>query len=460
VKLTPEGVGAQSDVSDSLWAIVVPEAASTDIDMGKTLVYFEKDSIIQGFVKNNGSYPVHVNKISFVGADASMFAVGAGKPPFDVPVGKSVPVEFCFKPSSAGIKTAQILIETLDSTLTQNIRGEGIEPTLAISAKLVNFGVVEVGAFKETNVALVKNTGNTAINVTDTKLLGPDKTQFEILSGGGAFTLQPDSSRELKLSFKPKYIGRTTGEIGFVYSGTGSPVRALLYGQGIGGTIVCTDDSAFVGEKRDIKLLLTGVKANSVQSVASQFKAKLRFQKTVIAPTDNSLVSQFQNDSAIVEIQSTIENSDILKTIQFVTGLGTAEQTYIEILDFKWLDESGTEVDYETETQDGLFKILGICEEGGNRLINPDNKNLLMMVRPNPAGEEAEIEYQLAEKENSKIYITNLLGENIKTVFEGGNTNYELQRTKIDLSQIPAGTYFLILQTPTERKSVRFVVNR
>jgi hypothetical protein len=91
-------------------------------------------------------------------------------------------------------------------------------------------------------------------------IFGPDTEQFEIISGGGPFTLAANSERELKVRFAPKYAGRTSSRIAFEHTGVGSLAMTYLYGAGIGGSVRVSSHSCYAGEKRTFMLHFGGVK--------------------------------------------------------------------------------------------------------------------------------------------------------------------------------------------------------
>src|SRR5262249_55947658 len=112
----------QSDTSDALFSIVVPVPRSQDVDLGKVVVGASRDSVVETFIGNAKKYPFTVREIQILGPDASDFSLVSGLPPFDVPGNASHPVEFRFRPSSAGTKSAQLRIVTKLDTLVQTIR--------------------------------------------------------------------------------------------------------------------------------------------------------------------------------------------------------------------------------------------------------------------------------------------------------------------------------------------------
>jgi len=161
------------------------------------------------------------------GADAQAFSLVSGFPVYTVGAGQNKAAEFRFKPTRIGSHNAEIVIIAQSDTLYQNIIGEGVEPQLQIITDLVDFGKVELGNIKDTSdVVLIKNISAHPITINNVVQLGPDKTQFEILNGGGSFVLQSNETRAMDLRFKPVFGGRTSGQLGFLYNGVGSSAIA------------------------------------------------------------------------------------------------------------------------------------------------------------------------------------------------------------------------------------------
>ena len=71
-----------------------------------------------------------------------------------------------------------------------------------------------------------------------------------------------------------------------------------------------------------------------------------------------------------------------------------------------------------------------------------------------------DIDYNLLEQGFTTLYITDLLGKNALEVFSFYNTSFEKQSKKIPLNDFPNGLYFLILQSPSEMITKRFVISR
>jgi VWFA-related protein len=224
----------QSDVSDSVFAIVEPHCTARDIDMKECLVGSVKDSVVAPFIQNIDNWAVRVDSIYFRGADATAFDIVSGIPPYEVPPNGSHHCEFRFKPTRVGLHQAQVVVITQTDTLVQSIRGIGVQPQLAIVSDIIDFGKVDVGKAKDTlQVVTIKNIGTVPLTITSTRHNKPNDKDFTTLAGGGAFTLQPGETRLMDLRFKPSDVGRTSGTLEFEYNGVGSPAVVQLFGEGV-----------------------------------------------------------------------------------------------------------------------------------------------------------------------------------------------------------------------------------
>ena len=447
----------QEDESDSVFSIVEPMVQALDVDMGKVLVGSVKDSVVAGFIRNTGSWKFRVDSIYFRGADASAFSLVSGFPKYEVKPGDTHYGEFRFKPSRIGIHNAEIVIITQSDTLVQTIRGEGVDPQLQVSTDVLDFGTVEIGDEKIIrDTLLLKNISNNAITITNTVLTYPDKEQFEIVDGGGSFVLQPNEGRKLSIKFKPKYGGRTSGGVGFEYNGVGSPVVAQLFGTGIGGRVYLPRDSGYAGETKIYKLTLANIKPEGLMAIANQFRARIRFQSTILAaPTITE--KEFLSDSTYITIRGTLSNSSILAEIPFVAGLGSVEETSIDIVEMKIFDSNGNEVEYDFEKESGQFTLLGICNEGGKRLINPGKVTQLLKIAPNPSDGNVKIELNLVEDGTTILRIYNWQGVAIE---ERRYTEAGKGEITLNTENYATGLYLVELQTPTIVKRELLIISR
>lgn len=234
VAIYPSFAQLQSDDSDKVWAIVMPETKCFDVDMKDAYLFQIRDSLITGFIRNPGSWKFRVDEISFRGADSASFSIVSGFPKYVVQAGNAEDCEFRFIPRRLGKHSAEIVIITQADTLIQTIIGNGIEKKIFVKNRIIDFGKVYIGEKKDTLKALtIKNISSTPVEITKTELIGPNKADFEILSGGGTFNLAPNETHKMDLRFTAREKGLTNTNIEFRYRGGGESFFVKLFGEGV-----------------------------------------------------------------------------------------------------------------------------------------------------------------------------------------------------------------------------------
>ncbi len=286
-----EDLPLQSDTSDALFSIVIPAPAAVDVDMGKVMVGGARDSVVASFVRNTGTHPFRVDKIGMTGSGASLFSIVSGHPPFVVPPGGAVPVEFRFGPTAVGTRSAQLRVITQNDTLLQIIRGEGVAPALEVLGGVIDFGQVGLGGSRDSIRAVtVRNIGSAPLSISRTRHGGPNAVDFTTLAGGGPLTLQPGDTARIDLRFTPSATGRTSGELLVDYNGAGSPAAITLFGEGVDGSIVPVNRSidfgrVDLGESRDTiqAVTITNIGAHPVVITGTRHAGPNRGDFTTIS---------------------------------------------------------------------------------------------------------------------------------------------------------------------------------
>ena len=93
---------------------------------------------------------------------------------------------------------------TNNDSIQKNITVEGSGPDIAVNPPLKNYGDIQVGALSSQTFT-VTNEGTGDLNVSSVSILG--NGDFNITSGGGAFTLVPGSTRDITVQFSPSSVG-------------------------------------------------------------------------------------------------------------------------------------------------------------------------------------------------------------------------------------------------------------
>jgi uncharacterized protein (TIGR02145 family) len=303
-----------------------------------------------------------------------------------------------------------------------------------------------VGTPKDSLITdLVSNIGECKLLVDSIYFSGTDKDAFKLISDFPKYSLIPGESKSSHIEFTPNRIGLHTAKINIITQS--DTLIRNIQGIGVGGILVTVkNDSAYAGDIRRLKLIMSGLKPEELASLAPNFSAKIRFQKTILTPlkkTERNVI----NDSTYMNISGKIPTTNDLGQLLVIAGLGTVEETTIDIVEFILTDDSGNKVDFNIKTQPGLFKLLGICREGGTRLINPTGKAEILSIIPNPASEDIDINVNLIEDGTTTLSIFNSNGLKVKELNISGETG--MQTIKLDGRDYSNGLYFIQLQTPT-----------
>lgn len=448
----------QSDNSDSVWSIVIPQGKAYNIDMKQSIVNKYKDSVIKELISNIGSYDLIIDTIYFDGKDAKSFSIISGLVKFNVKPGNSRDIEIRFSPSKVGIHYAKINFVTRIGNLTYDIIGEGVEPKLEVMSRLIDFGKVVLGDHKDTIQALtIKCISQEPITILSTKHNLPNDKDFSTLSGGGNFTLNPGETHTMDLRYLPSSLGRTSGTLEFHFAGVGSPAIVQLFGHSIGTQIYMEDDSAYVGENKLLKLKISNDGNLYLGSEVSHYEAKISYNATLLSAVDNNLSKKLESTSEIINIKGQWDkSSNVLAEFEVKVGLGNSIFTSLNIDEFYWTDFNGDKLDIENEKKSGNFKILGLCDEGGIRLINPNTSVSLLNIAPNPSDGNVCITLSLIESGFSTINVLNSLGQ---VIYEKSFTEFTgIENIYLSSELLASGHYFIILKTPTITKTQKFII--
>ncbi|MFQ5648636.1 MAG: choice-of-anchor D domain-containing protein, partial [bacterium] len=165
-------------------------------------------------VQNVGNADLSLTSTTLLGADAAQFSIDTGGGAGIIAPGATRNVQVSFNPTSLGLKNATLRIISDDpdeGQLDVQLSGTGVQamPDISVTPASHNFGNVVEGA-SASKVFQVGNDGQLPLNVTLTTLQGPGAAHFNIVSGGGGFTLVPGSTRNIEVGFNPTSTGAKT----------------------------------------------------------------------------------------------------------------------------------------------------------------------------------------------------------------------------------------------------------
>ena len=456
----------QMDSTDGVFSIRGASLLAFNIDFGGVVYGELADSIVTTFLINENDYTVKVYDFETDGLAANDFTILKGMPPFEIDPGDTVSIELRFTPGNIGERLANLNIKIPGTTVTAELKGIGIEPGLRTIADYIDFGQVELGDYKDSTITMiVRNNRDDAIEITDISVKSPDTEHFDIISGEGPVTLNPDQGHEMIIRFIPERLGRINGYLEFEYDGEASPARIFLYGEGV-PLIIDTikisgsDINAKAGDIVAFPIKIENISERGVPPGVSGFEARLRYNATLLEPQETSLRSRADSIDEnqrfmFVTLPVDSDGDGILAMIPFKAALGNATETDIMLEDIAQIGR-GKLVIYEEK---GSFSLEGVCQEGGARLFDGDSRLTLTQNMPNPVKHTAKIEFELFEKGHTALYVYDIEGNKVLTLLSE-SLNPGMHSVDFNVESLSSGVYYYVLETPTRKISRRMHVEK
>jgi hypothetical protein len=224
---------------------------------------------------------------------------------------------------------------------------------------------------------------------------------------------------------------------------------AVIYTAAIGVQEV----AASAGEEIELPITLNE-STNLAQSSATKLTATLRFNATLLDPIGSTPRGTIVDSERVIplELPTIPESGNVLATLRFRAMLGNDTLTALR------LENGGaTGGAVAVSTASGMFHLLGVCRSGGARLFNPDGQVQILKVAPNPASGSAELEIETLESGRTRVVVMDMLGREVETVFDGEPAAGR-HTLSIDMTHLSTGSYYLMMITPTVRRSCRVSV--
>ncbi|MFB6283850.1 MAG: PQQ-binding-like beta-propeller repeat protein [Halobacteria archaeon] len=199
-----------------------------------------------------------------------------------------------------------------------NGSGDSGDSGVGVSPKNLNYGTVEVGEVKTLNVT-IKNPSSTAgIRMSDSRLVGPNKSAFSVTDGTDApFTLGPDESHQVTVELAPVTKGVKNGQLQlFSNSSIDSQVDVWL-----------TNEKTV--------LIVQQVETESVKVTGKNLKNDSSISLNVSQPTTRKAEAGLDELNMTVENQSDfdmyVNNSESSGGVPDANIEGKDEAMYVEI---------------------------------------------------------------------------------------------------------------------------------
>ncbi len=376
-------------------------------------------------------------------------------------IGEVQTYEVTFVPGESGIYEGlfEITFDTCDVKRSFYLRGTAKHVDMSVYEEL-DAGRVIIGMNKDT-VIVFKNTGTADLNIEEfITAAGP---QFEVLSLSKPVpgVVPAGDSLVINVRFNAEEgIFTDTVKISG-YSPCGDFDYTIpLRGEGVWKAyvkiVIPGNLEASPGEVLSLPVQLAE-QVDLERSKIQGFTAVLDVNPTLLIPINPTPQGVLENRRLKINIEippETMEDNLTLAVFPFKTALGNSETDTIRITDIYPIAGYA-----DIDSSFGIFRLKNVCHEGGPRLFESVESLELSLIKPNPAENTAEIEFEIIEEGRTKIYITDINGNEKASILSRYMTPGAYSII-FDISQLNPGTYFYVLETPSQMKSGKMLIQR
>jgi hypothetical protein len=418
-----------------------------------------RDSTIE--IYNSGNADLHVTDATITGTDAGDFTLSwkSGTPPFTIVSGDHVKATVSFEPKTMGAKSADLVLTSNAlngnaGTLSLPLSGQKDSAGFVLSQPGVYFDDIPINAPATASLTLTNTgtlplawsppmtAGSFVVESITPPVTSPNGGSSQVvvrfLGGNEGWTLKDT------VVFRDPYCGsiRKLGLTARVHADPSAEIAIPEVSGAPGDTIEVP-----IEFRNDRFIAWSGV---------TGYRTTLRFNASLLVPLGYTVQGTIVGNDRIIPLDLPPEPScvGVFMNMRFIVALGNDTAT-----DILLENTSAVGGNVALTIRSGRFTLNGVCREGGIRLFNNNGTIVLKPARPNPVNDRSEIEYEVIESGRTRLYITDMLGRRVATLVDGEVVpgRYVAQ---LDASRIPSGTFYCVLQTPTERRVQSMIVTK
>lgn len=182
---------------------------------------------------------------------------------------------------------------------------------------------------------------------------------------------------------------------------------------------------------------------------ATKIELALRFNASLLAPTGATPKGTIigKERELFLSLPIPTNGDTVLTTLTFKAALGDDSVTTLDII-----NPTSDNINVTVVDNDGEFKLLDLCREGGARLLNPNGITGITKIHPNPTSSIVQADIKTVEKGITTLSLYDVMGREVRKYIEGTNEPLD-ERRAFDVSGISQGRYIFILRTPTVTKT-------
>ena len=452
----------QMDTTDCPFRIKPIAIEMKPIEFASTPINDSRDSVITNFLVNKTDFNFEIREMQLVNQAGDFQILNDIQTPFILDTLTPLALSAVFHPNSAGFITDSIKILTPSGYFSVPITGIGIDRGLYSYANLIDFGQVEIGDSKDTLIdMLIVNKSMSDVQITSVSVQKPDTLHFSILEDITNTILKPNGTVGVKIRYNPSAIEINNGTLTIEHTGTLSPLRIGLLGEGIKPridtlTLEAGNITGSPGDVIELPIYIRNLSSQGMRPQITGLQVYLSFNSTLLEPLDY-YPSWFDQENRVMKLNlpTTFGPDSILAKIRFLVALGNDSLSRLSLDEASPIGKGKVKI----STTEGKFTLTGFCTEGGPRLFDPFGKLYLNQNYPNPITSVSTITFSLRENGWTKLSILDLTGKTIKVLINK-NLSKGDYTTTINSDEFPNGVYRYVLETPTQRLSRSLIIQR
>jgi hypothetical protein len=453
----------QMDTTDCAFAISTAIIESSPLSIGRSVVRQTVDSVFTNFIFNDSDFAYDVFDIRIEGENANEFTILDGFAPYIIDSKSPREINISFTPLAVGERTAELIVDYPGNRVIVPLSGIGVDPGILQITEFLDFGDVEIGESISLNaIEILQNFSALTLDIDSIQIIGIERDFFSYANIFAPSMLDIDDILTADFRFTPLESAPFAATVKIYHNAPTSPTSVLLRGVGIPQridrfTFDIGSDIADPGEIVSLPLTV-GESTLSFDDKTHLINFDLTFDVTVLEPlgdfSDVSSVGQKRTVNYSFPVTEEAVNSGTIGNIDFRIAMGMDSISRLNISNLSY--EGSSKVILEANS--GEVKVANLCEEGGVRLFDGRGYIELGDVSPNPIAQSGIVTISLAEAGHTILYVLDNTGKKIKTLLEAYMEagNHEVN---IEAINLPRGSYFLVLQTPSDSRTSSFIIS-
>ncbi len=432
------------------------------------------DSLLETglMLENRGELPDTFDVVHL--PSTGVFQVVLPGSPIETPVGVRVPVTVRFRPVGDGAFRDSIVLRSraCGSERVVYLRGARDGGGFVLSSSVIDFGAVQTPLTARA-IVTVTNASTVARTLSAASLAG-DLDGVRIVRPGSDTVLLPGEMVELEVLYTPSVAGDSLNGMAVLRELSPCPdsLRLAVRGRSEQRTLGLRweESEGMIGEDAVLRLRVEQ-RTIPVPADTLRLRTAVRFDASMLFPLgvdagDGRLRARIIGDEVrgggrivTIEVEGVFPDSGVLAELHATAALGAAETTPLAFAGSDLRRAADSSPVRLHDTIDGIFRTLGLCREGGVRLLGSQGFLRLSVSRPNPIRERGIVEFETIEQGATRLLLYDPQGNEVLVPFADADAAPGRYAATIDATALPSGSYWLLLQTPSAvlRESVRIV---